>query len=84
MAALTIRNLDESLKQSLRIRAAEHGRSMEEEVRVILRSALATDTAPTHRLADRIRLRFQAHGGAELATDPREPLRANPLDTDNP
>lgn len=84
MAVLTIRNLDESLKQSLRIRAAEHGRSMEEEVRVILRSGLATDTAPTHRLADRIRLRFPAHGGAELATDPREPLRANPLDTDNP
>ena len=84
MASITIRNLDDDVKRRLRVRAAQHGRSMEEEVRVILRSALATDSAPTHRLADRIRLRFQAHGGAELATEPREPLRANPLDTDNP
>ena len=33
MASITIRNLDEALKRSLRIRAAEHGRSMEEEAR---------------------------------------------------
>lgn len=40
MAALTIRKLDESIKRRLRVRAAEHGVSMEEEVRVILRDAL--------------------------------------------
>jgi plasmid stability protein len=33
MASITIRNLDDTLKRSLRIRAAEHGRSMEEEAR---------------------------------------------------
>ena len=37
MASITIRNLDDTLKRSLRIRAAEHGRSMEEEAREILR-----------------------------------------------
>jgi plasmid stability protein len=40
MASLLIRGLDDTLKQQLRIRAAENGRSMEEEVRRILRTAL--------------------------------------------
>ncbi|SKA94768.1 hypothetical protein SAMN02745130_03696 [Thiothrix eikelboomii] len=40
MAMLTIRNIDESLKKQLRIQAAEHGCSMEEEVRRILQQAI--------------------------------------------
>ncbi len=44
MAMLTIRNLDESLKAALRIQAAEHGCSMEEEVRRILQRAVAGST----------------------------------------
>lgn len=40
MATLTIRNLDESIKRRLRVRAAEHGVSMEEEARAILRASL--------------------------------------------
>lgn len=40
MASITIRNLDDALKQRLRMRAAEHGRSMEEEVREILRRSV--------------------------------------------
>ncbi|MEA2988651.1 MAG: phosphopantothenoylcysteine decarboxylase / phosphopantothenate---cysteine ligase, partial [Alphaproteobacteria bacterium] len=39
MASITIRQLDEELKQRLRLRAAAHGRSMEDEVRTILRGA---------------------------------------------
>jgi phosphopantothenoylcysteine decarboxylase/phosphopantothenate--cysteine ligase len=39
MASLTVRQLDEKLKRLLRLRAARHGRSMEDEVRVILRQA---------------------------------------------
>jgi phosphopantothenoylcysteine decarboxylase/phosphopantothenate--cysteine ligase len=39
MASLTVRQLDETLKKLLRMRAARHGRSMEDEVRVILRQA---------------------------------------------
>jgi phosphopantothenoylcysteine decarboxylase / phosphopantothenate---cysteine ligase len=41
MASITIRQLDESIKQQLRLRAASHGRSMEDEVRTILRAAAA-------------------------------------------
>src|ERR1700735_2382826 len=41
MASLTVRQLDEKLKKLLRLRAARHGRSMEDEVRVILRDAAA-------------------------------------------
>ncbi len=37
MASITIRNLDDDIKHRLRVRAAEHGRSMEEEARDILR-----------------------------------------------
>lgn len=39
MASLTVRKLDEALKAELRLRAARHGRSVEDEVRVILREA---------------------------------------------
>ena len=41
MASLTVRQLDEALKQRLRLRAARNGRSVEDEVRTILRSAAA-------------------------------------------
>jgi plasmid stability protein len=40
VASITIRNLDEDLKARLRVQAAQRGRSMEDEAREILRSAL--------------------------------------------
>jgi phosphopantothenoylcysteine decarboxylase / phosphopantothenate---cysteine ligase len=40
MASLTIRKLDDALKSHLRLRSAQNGRSVEEEVRVILREVL--------------------------------------------
>jgi len=43
MASITIRNLDEQTKSRLRVRAAHHKRSMEEEARHILRASLAED-----------------------------------------
>lgn len=46
MASITIRNLDEHVKTGLRVRAAVHGRSMEEEVRRILRAVVEADAAP--------------------------------------
>jgi plasmid stability protein len=46
MGSLTIRNLDDALKRRLRLRAAGHGRSMEEEVREILRTAVCPSPAP--------------------------------------
>ena len=51
MATLTVRNLDEDLVRSLRIRAAHHGRSAEAEHRDILRQVL---TANPERSARRI------------------------------
>src|ERR1700674_2557849 len=44
MASITIRNLEDGLKSKLRVRAARHGRSMEDEARHILRSGLAEKT----------------------------------------
>ena len=40
MASLTIRKLDEAIKTYLRLRSAQNGRSVEEEVRVILRQTI--------------------------------------------
>ncbi len=48
MAALTIRNLDDSVKAKLRVRAAHNGRSMEAEVRAILSDAVGDDRAAPH------------------------------------
>ena len=41
MASLTIRKLDDAIKAYLRLRSARNGRSVEEEVRVILRELIA-------------------------------------------
>lgn len=65
MATLKIRNLDEALKTKLRLEAAKHGRSMEEEARVILRNALS-QAEPAGGLGSRIRDRYAAIGGVEL------------------
>jgi plasmid stability protein len=68
MATLTIRNLDEHTKAQLRIQAARHGRSMEEEARTILRSAVeARQPAGTGTgLGSRIQAHFAQLGGVEL------------------
>ncbi|EJB01282.1 plasmid stability protein [Rhizobium leguminosarum bv. trifolii WSM597] len=78
MASMTIRNLDEGLKQRLRVRAATHGRSMEDEARDILRTALATTEPAARNLAATIRARLQSVGGVELEIPPRQPIRNAP------
>lgn len=75
MASMTIRNLDEKLKARLRMQAAKHGRSMEDEARDILRSALSTASARTATLAKSIRRRIKPLGGVDLEIAPREPMR---------
>jgi plasmid stability protein len=57
MAVLTIRNLDDHLKNALRVRAAEHGVSMEEEVRRILRHTLEP-SSPRALLGDELLAAF--------------------------
>ena len=78
-ASIIIRNLDPALKERLRIRAAQHGKSMEAEARHILQTALAPQEGPpVPHLYNRIRSRFTSLGGVELALPPREPVREPP------
>lgn len=77
MANITIRNLDDSVKHGLRLRAARHGRSMEDEVRHILRDAVDRPAKPMD-LAARIRSRVAEFGGVDLDLPPREPMREPP------
>ena len=74
MAGLTIRKLDDPLKARLRIQAATHGHSMEEEAREILRAALNREPTPPQNLAEAIRERFAKHGGVDLVLPPRDEL----------
>ncbi len=74
MASMTIRNLDEKLKARLRVQAAKHGRSMEDEARDILRSALSTASSRASLLKS-IRRRIEPLGGIELQIAPRESMR---------
>ena len=77
MASITIRNLDDDVKTRLRVRAAENGRSMEEEARVILREAVGREDVPAKGLGTAIHELFKPFGGVELELPPREPMRAN-------
>jgi plasmid stability protein len=86
MASITIRDLDDAVKAKLRIRAATHGRSMEDEARDILRTALARTAAMPNDLASAIQRRFGKVGGVEIELQPRELAREPPAlaDTDRP
>ncbi len=72
MASITIRNLEADTKRKLKIRAAMNGRSMEQEAREILKSALAQTSKKKSNLAERIREIFGPLGGVELERLPRE------------
>ena len=78
MATLTIRDVDDALKQRLRIRAAHGNRSMEEEVRQILRAALMPQPPSESGLAQRVRARFVGLGDVQLPLAEREPIRTPP------
>lgn len=77
MASITIRNLDDDIKQRLRVRAAERGRSMEEEAREILRWVMA-EGAPPRNLAAAIRARVAPADRMDLNLPAREPMREPP------
>ncbi|MFC3851346.1 plasmid stabilization protein [Salinispirillum marinum] len=70
MATITVRNLDEELKAELRVQAARHGHSMEEEVRAILRQAVIKPQQG--KLGSRIHQRFAAEGGLEMVLPARD------------
>ena len=77
MASITIRSLDDGVKRRLRRRAADHGRSMEEEARDILRQSVGRASTPTN-LGEAIHRRFAALGGVDLDLPPREAMPEAP------
>lgn len=71
MAALSIRDLDDSVKQRLQSRAARHGRSMEAEVRAILTEAVR-EPADSAGLFTALMDRFDMLGGVDLELPGRD------------
>ena len=84
MASITIRKLDDSVKAKLRIRAAQNGRSMEEEARSILETEIAhpsfSSSAKPRNFYESIRRSLTEAGvsGIELQLPPRGPMREPP------
>ena len=77
MATITVRNLEDDVKTRLRVRAAGHGHSMEEEVRQILRKAVG-HRENSRDLLSIIRSHFGPANGVDLELPPREPAREPP------
>ena len=78
VASITIRNLDEALKSRLRVRAAIHNRSMEDEARDILRNALSVEGIQPPALGSAIHAVFAPLGGLDLPAVEREAMREPP------
>ena len=78
MANITIPDVDDALQASLRLQAASHGRSMEDEARAILRAALDFEPLRAGGLVSSIRAKFAPLGGMELPPILREPIREPP------
>ena len=77
MAVMTIRNLDEGVRDKLRVRAALHGRSMEAEARAILTAAVES---PFERsLLEVLGEMREILGGEELQLPVREPGMRDPF-----
>lgn len=86
MASITVRNLDDNVKNRLRRQAAAHGRSLEAEVREIL-SCNTASTAAARTGLDLMRpLRdfVDEYGGVELPVPKRTPMRDIPNFADKP
>ena len=77
MAALTIRNLDESIKSAIRVRAAQHGISMEEEARRLLREAVSRSSSPTP-MGQRLLARFGETATEDFSVPERHRPRTAP------
>lgn len=79
MAAISVRDLDDGVRERLRVRAARNGRSMEAEIRAILTEAV-TEPAPRADLFTTLLDRFGAAGGVDVPVPPRSaPARAAEL-----
>lgn len=79
MAQFVVRHLEEEVKARLKRRAERHGRSMEEEIRQILRNAAKQSNKPLPKLGTRIAARFTKTGLTEDLPELRG-QRAQPID----
>ena len=79
MASITIRNLDDEVKERLRQAAARHGISMEEEARRILRTALVAASSEKG-LGSRIHEIWASVGGWEVPETERSMPRPSPFE----
>ncbi len=78
MATLTVRNVDQAIKERLRVRAAHNGRSMKAELRHILNDCLGPDGSREVNLAEAIHRRLAPLGGVELEAHPHQKVSAPP------
>ncbi|ENW95645.1 FitA-like ribbon-helix-helix domain-containing protein [Acinetobacter sp. NIPH 298] len=82
MANLTIRNVPDSVHRALKMRAAQHGRSAEAEIRSILENAVKSTQAIG--LGDQLALLAQAQGlsnaDVESLEQTRNTMPAQPLE----
>lgn len=79
MASILIRQLAEETKARLRLRAARHGHSMEQEAREILERTLVSENPANVHLVDAIRRRIEPLGGVDLPVFPRGPVPEPPV-----
>jgi len=77
VAALSVRDLDDGVKERLRVRAAQNGRSMEAEIRDILTDAVKEPERERNWLTE-LHETFAALGGVDLDIPPRGPGRPPP------
>ena len=79
MTSITVRNLDESIKVGLRLRAAKNGWSMEQEVRHILQTTLAADSSAGNvSFAELVSHRFKGLKADTLPIPQRHAVRPPP------
>ena len=82
VAQLVVRKLEDDVKQKLQRRAKRHGRSMEDEVRAILRQAVLEEERPRRRLGSRLAARFARTGlRTEIQEIRRQPARPAELES---
>jgi plasmid stability protein len=79
MAQVIVRNIDEDIKENLKRMASQHGWSMEEEVRQILRRAVSNKVPVRTKLGSRIAARFEGVGLNEALPE-MHGENVNPMD----
>jgi plasmid stability protein len=81
MAQFVVRHLEDDVKEGLKRRAKRHGRSMEDEVRHILRNAAKQERRVVRKLGSQMAARFKAVGlSANLPEFRGQPARKADFD----